>query len=211
MNPDEGEGTDVFAEIVPETDAFSAGKRAVLWAVYGDTGIGNPDTGYWIRRMKGKYSEIKDAFDLKIQAFEALKKKIAADGPSMDDNSQITRTEQYGKTTVTDGYGTDGELTVTNDLKSASYDPAQNDAADAESYLSEMSKDTGSVTTKDTRTRTTATEISAGKDGETPGSKVTVSGSAGLETDTVRQWMEGVEDPYPAFAGEFKKLFYWGL
>ena len=195
---------------MPETDVYSAGKRSILWAVYGDTGIGNPDADYWIRRMKGRYAEIKGEFDLKIEAFESMKTKIAADGISTDDVSQVTRTEQYGKTTVTDGYG-EGELTVTNDLKTSNFDPAQDDTADAEKYLSDFSKDTGSVTTKDTRIRSTSTEISKGADGETPGSKVTVSGGSGLETETVKKWMESVEDPYAEFAAEFSKLFYWGM
>lgn len=211
MNPDEGEGTDVFASIIPDSDDYSSGKRSILWAVYGDTGIGNPDSEYWIRRMKGRYAEIKNTYDLRIKAFEEMKAKIAANGISTDDTSQTTRTEQYGKTTVTDGYGKDGELTVTNDLKSANYDPAQDDTTDAEKYLSDFTKDTGSVTTKDTRTRTTSTEIGKGADGEAAGSKVSVSGGSGLETETIKKWMESVEDPYQSFAKEFAKYFYWGL
>ena len=33
----------------------------------------------------------------------------------------------------------------------------------------------------------------------------------GLEPETVRQYTDAVEDPFERWAGEFDKLFYWGL
>ena len=33
----------------------------------------------------------------------------------------------------------------------------------------------------------------------------------GLESDTVRQYADGVENPFERWAAEFDKLFYWGL
>lgn len=33
----------------------------------------------------------------------------------------------------------------------------------------------------------------------------------GLETETVRQWMDGITDPFREWAAEFDRLFYWGL
>ena len=33
----------------------------------------------------------------------------------------------------------------------------------------------------------------------------------GLESETVREYMDGVSNPAEAFAREFDKLFYWGL
>ena len=33
----------------------------------------------------------------------------------------------------------------------------------------------------------------------------------GLESDTVRQYADGVENPFETWAREFDKLFYWGL
>lgn len=33
----------------------------------------------------------------------------------------------------------------------------------------------------------------------------------GLESDTVRQYADGVDNPFERWAAEFDKLFYWGL
>ena len=33
----------------------------------------------------------------------------------------------------------------------------------------------------------------------------------GLEAETVRQYMDSVENPFEDWAREFDKLFYWGL
>lgn len=33
----------------------------------------------------------------------------------------------------------------------------------------------------------------------------------GLESDTVRQYSDGIDNPFEAWAREFDKLFYWGL
>lgn len=206
------DSVDVFSEIIPESDDYSSGKRSVLWAVYGDTGLGNTNSEYWIRRMKGRYYEIKNEYDLKIKAFETMKAKIAASGISTDDNEQSTTVENHGKTTVKDSYS-DGALVVENNLLSSNYDPPQipTSVSEAKSYLNDMSSDTGTVTTKDTRTHTTETEVSAGADGIKAGSTTTVKGGSGLETETIKKWMESVEDPYRAFAKEFAKYFYWGL
>ncbi len=210
MHPDEGEGVDVFASIIPSEDEFSSEKRAVLWAVYGDTGIGNPDTEYWIRRMKARYAEIKNEYYLKILGYGYMRSQVMNKGVNINDVSHTTRVKQYGKTSVTDSYG-EGALTVTNDLKTANYDPPQNATDGAESFLSDMTKDTGSVTTTDTRIHTVETEVKAGADGQTAGTETTISGGSGLLTESVKKWMDGVTDPYQEFAREFSKLFYWGL
>ena len=34
---------------------------------------------------------------------------------------------------------------------------------------------------------------------------------SGLETETVKQYMDGVENPFEAYAREFDRLFYWGM
>ncbi len=210
MHPDEGEGVDVFASIIPTGEEFCSEKRAALWAMYGDTGIGNPDTEYWIRRMKGRYAEIKNEYYLKILGFGYMRSQVMNKGVNINDVSHTTRVKQYGKTTVTDSYG-EGALTVTNDLKTANYDPPQNATDGAESFLSDLTKDTGSVTTTDTRIHTVETEVKAGADGQTAGTETTISGGSGLLTESVKKWMDGVTDPYQEFAREFSKLFYWGI
>ena len=37
------------------------------------------------------------------------------------------------------------------------------------------------------------------------------SGDSGLQTESVRDWMDGVPDVWREYAAEFKDLFYWGL
>ena len=37
------------------------------------------------------------------------------------------------------------------------------------------------------------------------------SGQSGLQTETVRDWADGVPDVYREYANEFRDLFYWGL
>lgn len=34
---------------------------------------------------------------------------------------------------------------------------------------------------------------------------------SGLETETVKQYMDGVENPFEIYAREFDRLFYWGM
>jgi len=36
-------------------------------------------------------------------------------------------------------------------------------------------------------------------------------GDSGLQTESVRDWMDGVPDVYREYANEFRDLFYWGL
>lgn len=37
------------------------------------------------------------------------------------------------------------------------------------------------------------------------------SGESGLQTQTAKDWMDGVPDVYREYAAEFRGLFYWGL
>jgi hypothetical protein len=37
------------------------------------------------------------------------------------------------------------------------------------------------------------------------------SGDSGLQTETAKDWMDGVPDVWREYAAEFRDLFYWGL
>lgn len=197
---------DVFSEIIPDTEQYATEKRAVLWAVYGDTGIGNPDVDYWVRRMKGRYHVIGSEYDLKISAWE----KLVDDGVSLDDHVVERKTVED----VTDSM--QDEVTVessksqnsTNDLKNSVFDPAQQASAPTESYLSEMSTDTGTVSVTGTDSGKTKTSRDEMHD-----STVTESlkESSGLLSERFRRFVDSVGSPFGAFADEFGDYFYWGM
>lgn len=197
------EEIDVFADCIESTESYYDQKYTILWDVYGDTGIGNTNIEYWERRVKAMYSRIKAEYDLKIKAWIQLSSKVDKDGADFNDTSSETSRSTNSDGSVTQKVES-GNLKVTNDLKSCTYDPAQNAESGAESFLSDMSTDTGSVTTEDTRVNKSTT---TGSGTET----VKTLGSSGLETVTLKEWIEGVRNPLYDFADEFKKLFYWGM
>lgn len=85
---DEDDPVDVFAEIFPQyidPDDHSAGeypyweeKRKALWARFHDTGIGNSDTEYWIRCMKGKAAEMDQRYLIRFRVWTEYQTKLAS-------------------------------------------------------------------------------------------------------------------------------------
>ncbi|MBQ1462728.1 MAG: hypothetical protein IIZ24_00870 [Candidatus Methanomethylophilus sp.] len=85
---DPDDPVDVFAEIFPQyidPDDPSQGqypyweeKRKALWARFHDTGIGNPDTDYWIRCMKGKAAEMDQRYLIRFRVWTEYQAKLAA-------------------------------------------------------------------------------------------------------------------------------------
>ena len=72
-------------------------KRKALWARFHDTGIGNPDTDYWIRCMKGKHYEIAERYDIKFRVFAEYKARLAA-ASSVDLADSVVESESVRKT-----------------------------------------------------------------------------------------------------------------
>ena len=85
---DPDDPVDVFAEIFPQyinPDDHSAGeypywseKRTALWSRFHDTGIGNTDTDYWIRCMKGKAAEMDQRYLIRFRVWAEYQAKLAA-------------------------------------------------------------------------------------------------------------------------------------
>lgn len=85
---DPDDPVDVFAEIFPryiDPDDPSAGeypywdeKRKALWSRFHDTGIGNTDTDYWIRCMKGKAAEMDQRYLIRFRVWAEYQAKLAA-------------------------------------------------------------------------------------------------------------------------------------
>lgn len=197
---------DVFSEIIPDSEQYATEKRAVLWAVYGDTGIGNPDVDYWIRRMKGRYHVIGSEYDLKIQAWE----KLVDEGVGFDDH--VLERESSGTDTVTgkDSASSSGSKhqTSTNDLSNKVFDPAQQAAAPTAQYLSEMTTDTGSVSVLGSDSSESSTSRNESRDSK---SSESMKESSGLTSERFKRFVDSAESPFSAFADEFGDFFYWGM
>ena len=168
---DEDDPIDVFAEIFPQyidPDDHSAGeypyweeKRKALWARFHDTGIGNSDTDYWIRCMKGKASEISSRYETRFRVWAEYQARLAA-AASVDLADSSMESESVQK----------------------HYDPPQTSTAGAEatSYLDQQDVNTFHQDTH-----------------------------GGLESSTVKEYNDAVENPYESFAREFDELFYRGI
>lgn len=68
---------DVFEQIISTSETYYLKKREALWARFHDTGIGNPDTTYWIRCMTNRYTEIKAKWDIRFRAYEEYLTRLA--------------------------------------------------------------------------------------------------------------------------------------
>lgn len=83
--------TDVFEEIIPDTEKEYAAKRAALWVRFRYRGIGNPDKDYWLQCMKDRYAMIAASWDVKIQAWKEYLSRNE-ESVSMDSSSYETVT-----------------------------------------------------------------------------------------------------------------------
>ena len=168
---DEDDPVDVFAEIFPQyidPDDPSQGqypywseKRTAMWARFHDTGIGNPDTDYWIRCMKGKASEISSRYETRFRVWAEYQARLAA-AASVDltDSSMESESVQQG-------------FNPPNVLASGTT---------ADDYLADQNINRFHQDTH-----------------------------GGLESSTVKEYNDAVENPYESFAREFDELFYRGL
>lgn len=82
------DGTDILAEIFPQyvnpddpTEGeypYWSEKRNALWNRFHDTGIGNPDTEYWVRCMSAKAAELDTRYLIRFRVYAEYKARVAA-------------------------------------------------------------------------------------------------------------------------------------
>lgn len=79
--------TDVFEQIVPDTDYEYAAKRSALWATYRYRFIGSCDVTEWIAVMKDRYSLIVREYDMKLRAYAAMVTEVTSNGADLSAGS----------------------------------------------------------------------------------------------------------------------------
>ena len=123
--------TDVFEEIIPDTEYQYQKKRSELWARYRYYGIGSCDTAYWIQCMKDRYALIKETWDIKIRAWTQYETSVAStvdfSAGSYENTSVTEREDTPDNPAGTTVYLSDRSTTTMNgktyaDLESATVD-----------------------------------------------------------------------------------------
>ena len=79
--------TDVFEQIVANTEYEYAAKRSALWATYRYRFIGSCDVTEWIAVMKDRYSLIVREYDMKLRAFTAMVASVGINGADLSAGS----------------------------------------------------------------------------------------------------------------------------
>ena len=79
--------TDVFEQIVPNTDYEYAAKRNALWSTYRYRFIGSCDVDTWIAVMKDRYSLIMREYDMKLRAYAAMVTEVTTNGADLSQSS----------------------------------------------------------------------------------------------------------------------------
>lgn len=79
--------TDVFEQIVANTEYEYAAKRSALWATYRYRFIGSCDVTEWIAVMKDRYSLIVREYDMKMRAFAAMVASVGTNGADLSAGS----------------------------------------------------------------------------------------------------------------------------
>lgn len=79
--------TDVFEQIVADTEYEYAAKRSALWATYRYRFIGSCDVTEWIAVMKDRYSLIVREYDMKMRAFAAMVASVGTNGADLSAGS----------------------------------------------------------------------------------------------------------------------------
>ena len=79
--------TDVFEEIVADTEYDYAAKRKALWSTYRYRFIGSCDVNEWIAVMKDRYSLIVREYDMKMRAYAAMVTEVTSNGADLSAGS----------------------------------------------------------------------------------------------------------------------------
>ena len=79
--------TDVFEQIVPNTDYEYAAKRNALWSTYRYRFIGSCDVDTWIAVMKDRYSLIMREYDMKLRAYAAMVTEVTTTGADLSQSA----------------------------------------------------------------------------------------------------------------------------
>lgn len=79
--------TDVFEQIVTDTEYEYAAKRSALWATYRYRFIGSCDVTEWVAVMKDRYSLIVREYDMKMRAFTAMVASVGTNGADLSAGS----------------------------------------------------------------------------------------------------------------------------
>lgn len=141
---------DIFEEIISDQEYDYVNKRLYLWSEFAYLGIGNCNVDYFVSVLKGKYTRIKDEYDLKIKTFEKLTslKNIDLSDDQLESTTEYTN-EDMPETPIED-----------------------------EVYISSKNKQTYNSKRQ-----------------------------SGLMSETVRNFIDAIENPYNDFVDEFEQYF----